>query len=460
MITAALQPVGTAYFRRQSRRALLASAIMAATVVVPHSSAGGVTLGADDLIALLLLLLLPLALVAKRDTPLAPATLLVGALWLAILVHGCLMGLASSAQYFGRPVFPTEMWQYVKRGTFFYAAFFIVSSQASIEPAYKALGAMLLVACLIGVVQIPSGAVPEFLSSLYARTDFQLEHLIERELATRRTYGVAGHPVAWGGFSVFCASVALPFVLVGSSRLKQPLWHFTATMLFVAATVNVLFAASRAAIAAFLAVFVLKGLLELSARRGGLRAFGKWLFSIALMVGAALYFALDRLAFLAFRLLTLADQAGGGRVDQVSSALALLDSASTTLTGVGNAVQRSQSVSHGVEVEPVYLLVNYGLIGTFCRYALLVTVAAMALRLVRDRRPWHSALGLSALLAICGYVVFSLGYFFFQELYVGVLPWLLFGLVAGAHQRVWLERHQRAMRVPDARPGLAADGGR
>lgn len=444
MIATALQPAGAADVRRQRRYALFASAIMAATIVVPHVVAGGVALGADDLIALVLLPLLPLASLAARDTSLAPGTVLAGALWLAILVHGCMMGLAATAQYFGHAAFPTEMWQYVKRATFFYGAFLVVSSHASIEPAYKALAAMLLVACLIGIAQIGSGAVPEFVSSLYARTDTQLEHLVGRELATRRTYGVAGHPVAWGGFSVFCAAVALPFVLVGATRVKQPSWHFTTMVLFVAATVNVLFAASRAALAAFVAVFLLKGLLELSARRGGLRAFGKWLVWIALMVGAALYFALDRLALIAFRVLTLADQGGGGRADQVSSALALLDSPSTLLTGVGNAVQRSQSVSHGVEVEPVYLLVNYGIIGTLCRYALLLTIAAMALRLVRDRRPWHSALGLSALLALCGYGVFSLGYFFFQELYVGVLPWLLFGMVAGIHQRVWLDRRAGA----------------
>lgn len=444
MTEAALQPARVGGVPGARRRVVLASAVLAGSVVVPHVVVGGVALGADDFIALLLLPLLALALVAARDTALAPGTILAGALWSAILVHGCLMGLAATAQYFGEAALPTEMWQYVKRATFFYAAAFLMSSHGSIEPTYKALAAMLLVACLIGIMQIGSGSLAEFVSSLYARTDAQLEHLIERELATRRTYGVAGHPVAWGGFSVFCAAVALPFVLVGSMRQPQRGWRFAAVVLFVAAIVNVLFAASRAAIAAFAAVFLLKGLLELSARRGGLQAFGKWLVWIGLMAGAALYFALDRLALLAFRLLTLADQGGGGRVDQVSSALALLDSPSALLTGVGNAVQRSQSVSHGVEVEPVYLLVNYGAIGLVLRYALLLTVGSMALRLVRDRRPWHSALGLSALLALCGYAVFSLGYFFFQELYVGVLPWMLFGMIAGAHQRGWLDRRAGA----------------
>ena len=44
---------------------------------------------------------------------------------------------------------------------------------------------------------------------------------------------------------------------------------------------------------------------------------------------------------------------------------------------------------------------------------------------------------MAALLALGGYAVFSLGYFFFQELYVGMVPWLLFGMVTGLHQLEW-----------------------
>ena len=204
MIATALQPARAVDFRRQRRYALLASAIMAATVVVPHVVVGGVALGADDFVALVSLPLLPIALLVARDTPLAPATVLVGALWLAILVHGCLMGLAATAQYFGHAAFPTEMWQYVKRATFFYVAFLVVSSQSSIEPSYKALAALLLVACLIGIAQIGSGAIAEFVASLYARTDAQLEHLVGRGWLRAGPMALPG--IRWrGAASVFSA---------------------------------------------------------------------------------------------------------------------------------------------------------------------------------------------------------------------------------------------------------------
>jgi hypothetical protein len=417
--------------------------VLAGTVLAPHASVGGLVLGADDLAALVLLPLLSIGALRRTEQPLAPATAVVAFLWFAILAHGVLMGFAASLQYFDRISAPTEMWQYLKRLAFFYAAFAITASQTQkVASAYRALAAILILATLIGLIQVGSGAFSEALSSLYARTDAQLERLVDRAIATRRVYGVAGHPVAWGGFCIFALAMALPWVLVpgGQRHSGRKQWSIAVLALAAFSIVNLLFSASRAALAGFVAVFLLKGFLELSLRRGGASAFGKWLFGIVLMTGAALYFALDRIALLAFRFLTLAEQGGGGRVDQVSSALMLVDSGTTLLTGVSNVVQRLHSVSHGVEVEPVYMLVNYGLIGTLLRYSLLLAIGIIALKAIRNRDEWHSAAGMAAFMSLAGYAVFSLGYFFFQELYVGVAPWLLFGMVAGMHQRMWSER--------------------
>jgi hypothetical protein len=216
-------------------------------------------------------------------------------------------------------------------------------------------------------------------------------------------------------------------------------WPLIFYALFALACLNLLFSASRVALAAFIGIFVLKGLLEPSIRRGGSVAFMKWFAWIGVIAGVAMYFALDRLALLAFRLMALADQRGGDRVDDVSTALSLLDSPATMLTGVGNAVQRLQGVSYGVEVEPIYLLVNYGIVGAAARYGLLLAIAVAAFKVMRKQGRWESAAGMAAFLAVAGYAVFSLGYFFFQEAYAGVVPWLTFGIVAGIHQRQWRE---------------------
>lgn len=436
--------------------------LLATTVLVPHVVVGGVAIGADDLLALPVLVWLALRLLPARNTPLAPATLIVGFLWLTIIVHGCLMGLAATAEYFGRPAFPTEMWQYFKRIAFFYVAFVIGATRdEEVAPSYKVLIAVLMMATAIGLLQIGSGPLSQALSSLYARTDAQLEHLVGRAFATRRIYGVAGNSGAWGGFCVFVAAMALPFVLVrDQSRRPQRGWRTIVTLLLIFALVNLLFSASRGPLAAFVLVLLVKGVLEVTIRGGGLPVLTKWLVGAATIAGVAFYFALDRVALIGFRLLTLAEQGGGERVDQIGTVLSLLDSPATLLTGVGNAVQRAYGVSHGVEVEPVYVLVNYGLIGAVARYGLWVVLGLCALNASRSRDRWTAATGVATVLGLCGYAVFSLGYFFFQELYVGVLPWLLFGLLGGIHQRKWSEGHAFVKQLEGARPGLTADGAR
>ena len=442
--TAQVAPGAPRSIGQGERRATwLVHLALAGTVLVPHLAVGGLVVGADDLAALILLPILSIGLAIEARRALAPATLVIACLWLAILVHGVVMGVVASLQFLGQVDPPTEMWQYVKRIAFFYAAFALASrSTQTIAPAFKAITAVLLVAALIGILQIGSGGLSETLSSVYMRSDAQLERLVDRALATRRTYGVAGHPVAWGGFCMFMAAMALPFVLVRRRYRREPGpgWRAAFSVLLALATLNLLFSVSRVALVAFLFVLVLKGGLELFLRQGGLSAFIKWLAWVGGTLAVALYFALDRLALLAFRFMTLADQGGGGRVDQVVSGLSLIDSGATLLTGVGNAVQRLQSVSHGVEVEPVYLLVNYGLVGTLCRYGLLLSIATIAIRATRSSDEWSSAAGMAALLALGGYAVFSLGYFFFQELYVGMVPWLLFGMVTGLHQLGWSEK--------------------
>jgi hypothetical protein len=454
----ALAPVLPRGIREQF--AFLIFALLAVTVLVPHVSIGSVAIGADDVLALPVLLWLAVRLLQARNVRLAPATLALGFLWLTIVVHGCLMGMAATVEYFGRPSFPTEMWQYFKRIAFFYAAFVIAATRDDdVAPAYTTLVAVLLAATLIGVLQIGSGPLSQALSSWYARTDAQLEHLVDRALATRRIYGVAGNSGAWGGFCVFVAATALPFVLVRDQAHRgRRGWRVLVTLLLILALVNVLFSASRGPLAAFVVVLLVKGFLEVTIRGGGLPVLIKWLAWATTIAGVAFYFALDRVALLGYRLLTLVEQGGGERVDQVSAVLFLLDSPATFLNGVGNAVQRAYGVSHGVEVEPVYLLVNYGLIGTAARYGLWVILAYCALAAIRSRDLWTASTGMATVLALSGYCVFSLGYFFFQELYVGVLPWLLFGLAAGVHQRLWLERQARAKHSAGVRTGLAADG--
>jgi hypothetical protein len=204
------------------------------------------------------------------------------------------------------------------------------------------------------------------------------------------------------------------------------------------ALTNILYSASRAATLALAVVLVLSGVAELFIRRGGLPGGLRWLSLAAGLVAGAMLLGVDRVKYLVFRFVVLGETAGGGRVEQVLSGAQLLDQHGAWLSGVGNAVQRMYSVSFGVEVEPVYLVVNYGVLGAAMRYGLLAVLAYMGLRLIRLNNAWISALSMTTLLLIAGYLVFSAGYFFFQELIVGVTPWLVLGLTAGIYQFQWV----------------------
>jgi len=435
-------------------------ALMAFSVILPHKMVGGIALGADDLLAAAALLLLPLRLPAIVSARWTPLILTVGLLWATIIVHGVVLGLAASLDILGRLEMPTEMWQYVKRMAFFYVGFSIAYRRHDAPKVLALLvSSAVLIAGLIGLAQISDGALSQALASIYARTDFQLAKLVDKSIAARRVYGVAGHPVAWGGFCMLMACLALPWLTEGTrTRLRQDnWWRLAAALLLAVALVNLLFSASRAAMAAFGTVLLFSGFIEIVNRRAGFFGIARWAALVTGLGGGALLFALDRLEFLVFRFIVLGETSGGGRVDQVLSGWALLDSNAAWLSGVGNAVQRLRGVSFGVEVEPAYLLVNYGVTGAAARYALLVIIFYMGWRLAKSRSSWAANLGMTTVLLVPGYTVLSLGYFFFQELYVGVTPWLLFGATAGAYQRVISERTivDKVSRQPTTQPSSA-----
>ncbi len=148
------------------------------------------------------------------------------------------------------------------------------------------------------------------------------------------------------------------------------------------------------------------------------------------------YFA-ERVEFIQYRNEALIDAyaSGTNRFEDIEIALAGLTNPLRWSFGIGNRAQRQLYVPYGVEVEPIYLLVNYGLLGLMLRYLLVYLVARQAWRMFRGKYPGSvgiESLGAGVLLSIVGYMVFSLGYFFFQEAIVGALPWLLFGLLVGA----------------------------
>jgi hypothetical protein len=355
-------------------------------------------------------------------------------LWISIIITGIIFGIWASCYHLDRVHFPTEMWQYIKRMVFFYLTLYLAYTQ-SISPKYflRMITFILIVALLVGIFQILPISIGEHLSSLYARNDRQLERLIHRSFAMKRVYGVAGFSTAWGGFSMFAVSVGLALLLP-----ETKVCGFMAWTLLILATINVFFSGSRVSIVTACTLIPVTAFLffRLSKSRKKYLFLLKSLCGTLLIGFSAIYFLSERINFILFRFQVLLTTQGGSRTEQISQAVNLLNNWITCLIGVGNATQRQLAISHGAEVEPVYLLVNYGILGLFLRYGILLLIFFYAFRLAKISSGENKILALASILSIVGYAIFSLGYFFFQELYVGLLPWLLFGWTAGTYFRL------------------------
>jgi len=411
--------------------------LLAASVLFPHMTIGRIDIGLDDLCAAFLLILFTGYLLLKpRNIFLKKEGLLITGLWAFIIFTGVIFSIIGGFYNLGRFQMPTEMWQYVKRMLFFYSACYIsYKAIVSSRKFNRCIQIVLLIAFVIGILQILPGSVGDHLANLYARTEKQLAN-IEMSFSVLRNYGVAGFSTSWGGFAVFGVAVSFGSLLIHKKNKNiNRFYRFQWWIILALAVINVMFSGSRVAIAALIGVYIVFVMLGVIYLHGKISFLTKYVGIFSLICTGVIYALWDKILFIYSRFNTLIDQAGGARVDQVKSALLLLTDIQSWLFGVGNVTQRELAVSFGTEVEPIYLLVNYGVLGVFLRYGLLLVIFIYAWRQLKraEQRDWN--LAVATMLALAGYAVFSTGYFFYQELYVGMPPWLLFGWVVGAYYR-------------------------
>lgn len=439
-----LEQVSTRYLtkstptRRMERTIALGIAwFLALTVLVPHVVIHGISIGIDDISAAFILLFLTGYILQKPNNPFCRLSgLPITILWAAIIITGIVFSIFGGLFYLNKFHPPTEMWQYVKRMAFFYFVCYLsYRSIISSRSFHSCLQNVLILAFLIGILQVLPGHIGDYLAGLYARTEGQLS-LTEKSFAVSRNYGVAGSATAWGGFSMFGAAVSLGGLLANSERrIKRSSSRIRLWIILGLAIVNVMFSGSRVAMAAILAVYVIFIVISFFRTRSKFRLFITYISGSVLVCIGFVYMFWDKVLFIIYRFGVLIDQSGGARIDQVREAVSLLLDAQSWIFGVGNATQRTLATSFGTEVEPVFLLVNYGILGVALRYGLLLVIFIYACRQLKRAAQNDLGLTIATVLALSGYAVFSLGYFFYHELHVGMMPWLLFGWVVGSYYR-------------------------
>lgn len=395
---------------------------------------GNTWVGLDDFI---LMTIVPLVL-SMRFGKVSKLSVVILPLLIFIVVFVPL-GMVQALSYLDDARLPTEIWQHIKRAS----AFLLFAYVARYEPLknVKNISVLFIFALLgyqtIGFLQVFGGGVGEELSGIYARTEAQLEDAT-RETATR-IFGVAGLSTSWGAFSIFSFFALLGLMGLSNKLLFTSNRFWSAFVMFLAVSlslINLFYSGSRGALIAAAISIVFFVFIYSCAKPV------RFLVVIPLSVCVIALFLIfvsrniEAFKFIIYRFEVLIESQGGGRVDQILSALSLLDLPYEYVVGVSNQVQRQFAISHGVEIEFINILVSYGIFGFLLLY-LQLSMLFFGFS-VKKRSPENhlKVVSISAQSIIVMYLVFSFGYFFYAELIVGVLPWAYFGLVYGLIKRV------------------------
>ncbi len=318
-----------------------------------------------------------------------------------------------------RLYFPTEAIQILARVMAF-VVFFVVAYRGwfSYIKLHKWLIAFFSISLLWGVLQRMNISLVNTISkNVYAASRMQQLSFGDDGL---RVFGTAGNIIAWGGFCVFIFWYVF-------FKEKRRLVKISLLLLVVA---NLIFSASRASIIALVVSFIFIQIFRIKWDKKMIWNFVKVILGI-LILSVTTYLILssffgERLEYLIFRFSsTTADMTSSGRGAQLDFFLGMLAEDPVLLFfGLGKPTLDHMGY---LEVEPVFLLVAYGILGALLHYYLLLIIFRLAKRVKSFDRNTYMLI----VAWISSYMVFSVGFFFFRELVVGLPFWWLSGFLLG-----------------------------
>jgi hypothetical protein len=134
---------------------------------------------------------------------------------------------------------------------------------------------------------------------------------------------------------------------------------------------------------------------------------------------------------------SLLESGGGARIDQIRYGLELLADSNNYFFGISRVFQSYSGLAFHLEVEPVNIFVLYGLFGFVLQYSLILYLLRYFMKSARvaKNNPEIASLMVASFVGLLSYQVFSLGYFFFREIRIGLIPWILLGVTIGLYER-------------------------
>ena len=164
------------------------------------------------------------------------------------------------------------------------------------------------------------------------------------------------------------------------------------------------------------------------------------IFTIVLILGVSWLLYMRGNPFIemtVFRWNRLFDTKGGGRIDQLKYFLSLFNNGYHYIFGLSKAFINKSEISFGVEIEPLNIFVTYGVSGFILQYSLVLGLLVYFFKNIKNAKNDKASLALliSSFVGLFSYQVFSVGYYFFREIHIGLFPWILMGASIGVFER-------------------------
>lgn len=293
---------------------------------------------------------------------------------------------------------------------------------------FRIVSLSFLLSLAFGLLQ-KVGGVPliESISiDFYALSEQQIQSITS---TNARVFGTAGNVLTWGGLSMM---MFFYFYFIEKRKVFK-----TAGILL--ALTNVFISGSRASILATIIAFVFIQFyraiaIDKKISKAFLRVVVMVILGLA-SVWVLLFYFSEQIEFIAFRFLnTQDDLTQQGRGAQLQYFLRYFDGQPILyFFGIGKPIMDDGLML--MEIEFTYLLFAYGLLGFVLHYWLIWLVVKLARKLWWINEKYY----LFLITGIIGFIIFSVGYYFFREIIGGLPFWWLSGYLLGVMLREQVE---------------------
>lgn len=353
-----------------------------------------------------------------------------------IIIQILLSGSIMSIKNIGYFEFPTDIMQYIVRFTFFFG-FAVVAYKGKLDSDkfIKYFLITLFVGMAIGLLQWMPWPGREFFVRMYPFQDgtSQISSL-GRNLSRLRVHGFAQMATANGGIASFS------FTFAYSVWKYYDKYKIFSLMLIFLSLLNIVISQSRVGLVTV--IFSIFLLYLINAKYDHKKLKNTLIFLLIILSFGLIIIYLYKVGneFVLqsyYRWTTLFETGGGARATSQPQYFFSMMENIDYIFGLSKPAVNQSLLTYGVEIEPINIFITYGIIGFILQYSLVLILLIYFFKKIKNSVKNKDMLTLlvSSLVGLAGYQVFSIAYFFFREIRIGLFPWVLMGITIGLYER-------------------------